>query len=393
MVPETALVIIFAIHSASRAEVLVTRLENPLFAAREAAARELVRLGDAAVPALGRGRSHRDAEVADRCGRLLPLARAEGHRQRMARLEAIVRTYPLPPIPSTERMLRRFVAVTGDTRAARQFYFDIYKEHSKALDEIEWADPKPAGRSFWGYVDRKLMYPDGRNNRSLDLSTLTFSRVDLALFWFLSADAEIRPAPCRGLGRKDCPYYFPKHAEGHLDGPEAIPEMRRLFVAWLASPRNVADSDADRRMVTTGFELASRSRQVELASAVRQIAIDRKLPRDNRVEAIFAIMRTGGIDDADRLARIITEDAIVYLPSPIQGPGRKVVVGDVALAACVRLAGWKLSDFGFPDAGEAEDEPTDVRHYGFADDDARTRARKKWAAQFAARTSGTGGKQ
>jgi hypothetical protein len=146
-------------------------------------------------------------------------------------------------------------------------------------------------------------------------------------------------------------------------------------------------------MATTGFELASRSQHPELAAAVRRIATERSVPRDNRVEAIFAIMRTGEPGDVDQLAQTITDDTIVYLPSPIQGPGRKVLLGDVALAACVRLTRRRLGEFGFPDARDAEDEPKDVRHYGFPDDDARARARKRWAAQYAGPSVGRGGKQ
>jgi|GEM_PF-5053443 len=376
-----SLILLLTVSSSSRAEALVLRLGGPGYAAREQVGRELVELGRYSLPALRRGQTHADLEIAERCKRLLPLAVAESARQRLARLEALARTDPLPAIPLNERLLRRFVAAAGDTRGARQFYLEIYREHAKTLDDIEWAEPKAAGEAFWGYVDRWLIYPDGRI--TANLSTLTYNRVDLALFWFLSVDPEVRPAPCPGLGRKDCPYYFPKHASGHLDGPDAIPEMRRLFLTWLTGPRNVPDPEVDRRMAGTGFELALNSRQTDLVAAVQQIAVNRDAPRGTRVEALFAIMRSGGVSDVDRLVPTIADDTIVYLPSPIQGPGRKVVVGDIALAACVRLAGRRLGEFGFPDAPAAEDEPNDLRHYGFSDDDARAAARKRWVAHTA----------
>lgn len=391
MLPETALVVFLAIHSASRAEALVARLGSPSFSAREAAARELIRLGNSAVPAMRRGQASKDPEVGDRCTHLLPLAEAEGLRQRIASLERVCKTSPHCPIPSTERLLRRFVAVAGDTPAARQLYFDIYSEHRKFLDEIEWADPKPAGETFWGYVDRVLMYPDGRT--LVDLSSMTFSRVDLALFWFLSADPEVRPGPCKALERADCPYYFPKHASGYLDGPKSTPEMRHLFRNWLVGPRNVPDPAAHRRMVATGLELARLSRLSGFASSVHEIALDRTRERSARVEALFMIMQAGDARDVDRLAPAIADDTIVYLPSPTQGGiGRKVRLGDVALAACVRLTGRQLSEFGFPDARDAEDEPAEVRHYGFSSDEARAVARRKWMAWSVARALIPGGK-
>src|SRR3954451_13866315 len=129
MGPETALVILLAVHSAGRAEALVSRLGSSSFAARESAARDLIRLGQAAVPALRRGQDNKDPEVTDRCGRLLPLAQAEGARQRLECLRAVTPAEPLSPVPCTESLLRRFVGVAGDTPAARRVYFEIYSEH------------------------------------------------------------------------------------------------------------------------------------------------------------------------------------------------------------------------------------------------------------------------
>ena len=70
-----------------------------------------------------------------------------------------------------------------------------------------------------------------------------------------------------------------------------------------------------------------------------------------------------------------------------------MVAGDVALAACVRLTGRSLADFGFPEAANAKADPYRVAHYGFSDDPARFVARKKWAAWSTARAFLPGGKR
>lgn len=390
MIPTAVLLAVITRHPVVQADRLVTGLASPRYAVREQAAKDLVASGRAGLRAVHRGLTHPDAEVAERARRLLPLVEAEGIRQRLAQMRALLIAYPPPRVPGSEPLVRRFLAVTGDTAAARELYFRMYTDHWKLLDAVEMSDPRGAGRAFWAYVDESLMYPDGR--KSVNLSAQTYNRPDLALFWFLSADAGVGPAGCRGVSRPDFPYYTTKHAQGHLSGSYSTPEMRRLFARWLAGPRNVQDPEVDRRMALAGFELALQARLADLASGVHQVAADRNQKRGVRVEALFAIMRAGAVGDVDRVDATITDDTIVYLPSPIQGPGRKVLVGDIALAACVRLSGRRLAEFGFPDAREAEADPKDLRHYGFASDDDRAAARKKWAVWNTARTLIPGGR-
>jgi hypothetical protein len=390
MVPAAVLFAIVTQHPVVRAEQLVARLGSPSFAVREQAGKELVAAGRAGLLAVHRGLSHRDAEVAERSRRLLPLVEAEVARQRTAHMRALLLTDPPARIPADEPLVQRFLAVTGDTPAARELYFRMYTDHAKLLDAVELSDPGAAGRAFWDYVDRTLMYPDGRT--LADLNSQTYNRPDLALFWFLSADKRVAPGECRGFGRPDFPYYFPKHAEGHLSGPSAIPEMRRLFAAWLAGPRNVADPVADQRMLMTGFHLAAEAGVKEVRPLVLRAVRDRTISRSARVAALLALLRLGEPEDPDGLADLIADDSVVFQAQPIREPGRTVVAGDVALAMCVRLTGRRLAEFGFPDARKAEADPSGLAHYGFPNKKARAAARQKWAVWNAARVLLPGGK-
>jgi hypothetical protein len=387
----TSLAIILTLNSFARAEALVARLGDPSFAVRERVGAELVQLARAALPALRRGQTHRDWEIAERCKRLIPTAEVECTRQRIIRLSALAKADRTSPLPFDEFLLRRFLTVTGDRRAARELFVEMYKEHGRILDVVESSNPREGGQAFWDYVDRVLMYPDGRT--TVNLSNLTFNRVDLAIFWFLSADAMLRPAHCVNTARKDFPYYFPKHAAGHLDGPEAIPEMKRLFVAWLAGPRNIEDPNADWRMLATGFQLAAGARLKEARPVALRTALDPKQGNKARAAALLTLFEIGGPEDVEKLTPLITNDAVVYQPSPVRDPAQKVVIGDLALAACIRISSRNLADFGFPNAREAESDPSNAAHYGFRNDSDRAAARKKWADANVARAVSTGGKR
>jgi len=388
MVVTTCLLVLLTANSSTRADILVARLGTSSYRAREDAARDLVGLGRYSLAPLRRGQSNPDLEIAERCKRLLPLAEVETARQRIARIHSVVIADPRSLVPCDEPLLRRFLAVTGDSRAARDLYLEIYRTHGKFLDAIEFADARAGGEAFWQYVDQVLMFPDGRTH--VDLSSLTFNPEDLALFWFLSAHPDIRPAECRSIGRKDFPYYTPRHAENHLTGANASPVMRRLFVILMAGPRNIADRQADERMVKTGFHLAATARLKEVRPIALRTALDPKTT-SSQPAALLALAQVGEPEDADRLADLISNDRVAYKPSPARDQDRACVIGDLALAASIRISGQKLADFGFADASQAD--PTDFRIYVFASADRRAAARKKWAEFVAVRTGSAGGKR
>jgi hypothetical protein len=388
VIPAAVLLAVITQHPVARADQLVTRLASPRYAVREQAAKDLVASGRAGLRAVHRGLTHPDPEVAERTRRLLPLVEAEGIRRRLAHLRAVLVTAPPSPIPAGEPLVRRFLAVTGDTPAARDLYLRMYADHWKVLDAVEMSDPRGAGMAFWEYVDRALQFPDGRT--SVDPSVQTYNCPDLALFWFLSADREVAPAACRGFGRPDFPFYAPRHAAGHLDGPGSVPEVRRLFAHWLAGPRNVADPVADDRMVRTGFHLAAVAGLREVRPVALRAALDRKEPAGTRGAALAALQTVGEAGDVARLAGLIADDTEVYQSQPIREPGRKAVLGDLALAACVRLTGQNLADYGFQVPRVAD--PLDPRPFEFPDDGRRAGARKRWAAWDAARALTPGGR-
>jgi hypothetical protein len=175
--------------------------------------------------------------------------------------------------------------------------------------------------------------------------------------------------------------------------------MQRLFVAWLAGPRSIEDPDADQRMLATGFQLAADARLKEARPVALRIALDLKQGNSARGAALLTLFKiggpfdTGGPENVEKLATLIANDHVVYQASPIRDPEQKVVVGDLALAACIRISGRNLADFGFPNAGQAKSDSSNVALYGFRTDSDRAAARKKWADANVARAISTGGKR
>src|SRR5947209_8587973 len=115
------------------AEELIARLASPSFKDREKAAADIVRLGSAALDALRKGSHHPDAEVGERCRKLLPLALDFHVREQIE----VFLAKPDGPIPDDLPCIRRWLAVAGAGKEARNLYAGLVKEHRKLLIDAD----------------------------------------------------------------------------------------------------------------------------------------------------------------------------------------------------------------------------------------------------------------
>ncbi|MBO0699689.1 MAG: hypothetical protein J2P46_14935, partial [Zavarzinella sp.] len=301
MLPETALVIFLTVHSAARSEHLMARLGGPRYADREAAGRQLVRLGRDALPALHRGTTNPDPEIAERCKRLIPLAEVEAVRQRVAFLLET----PPKPVPTDLPKARRFLAATGDTMEARKLYVEMYVAHSKLLEDIERAGGG-GGQVFWSWVD-ELFAVDAQDTLIGDPGQVppprrVATRADLAAFLLLSADPAVRPAKCAAVRDDDFPLLRGEVLRDALAGPHASLAMRSLLFAWLIGPRNFDWPADEATRVRDAFHLLATLPVKEARPLAVRIALDKDQWHVARTAALLALTRIGEATDAAALA-------------------------------------------------------------------------------------------
>jgi hypothetical protein len=115
-------------------------LSDPSFAVREEASLRLAKMGPAALPALTKGSSSKNAEVRRRCALLLPAAQ---ETKESKRLVAFLSGKASSSMPGWSR-LRRLV---GNDLAARVLYLQLDRDDGLLLEQLE-EDPGKIGAEF-----------------------------------------------------------------------------------------------------------------------------------------------------------------------------------------------------------------------------------------------------
>lgn len=346
---------------------LVRKLGHPSYKVREAAAADLARLGAAALPALAEGARGSDAEVADRCRKLIPQVEAA---DREAGLAALLRD---PTAPPPERLpgVKEFLTATGDTRAAREIYAALFRAHPEAMIARE-RDPKSAAVLFRKHGEGL----DGRFRAALKIAESKYegmvaSRADLALFFVFAADPRFnrvrRPHVYQNM------LVLSRTLRMALTEGDQAPATRALFVHWLINEPLDVYREA-------GFELAAEVGVPELLPRVLRLLADKGTPARTRAMAMTALIRSGSKDHLSAVAAHLADTAEVYSGTPGGGEVFRTQVRDVALGVGVRLAGLKDEDFGLGDCrfGGGRGVPQCLYYYGFADKEARETAHRQW---------------
>lgn len=392
------------------AAALVKQLGSDDFATREAAEKELRKLGSKAEAALKAGLKSEDPEIRARCAKILTAIRKDA-------LEALVKTFdPAAENPSDHPIWKRFKAIAGDTRASRELFARVIKNPDwlRRLDAAE-AGPDAAAKQY-----REAILEVGRNFRA-NMHVYFFIPVwpcdtpdQAAYLLFLGcyagtesarptaeaeahlfSDGEGRVYYARGLilgilGKEIAPGPAKQYNETAPLAPGTDRVFGRLLAAWL--PRRT-DPDA----LQNGFRVAVEGGAAEVLPFARKLAGD--LPRDRelsmrvRVAALAAVARFGTHADLT-LFPVLFEDESVLSPfirsgaNPASTDGAGVVqVRDCAYGLALLLHGEDPVNHGFLLAGGKSPKPgrrpevsmySDI-DFGFlnGDDKSRTAAHAK----------------
>ncbi len=345
-----------------KAAALVRQLGDRSFKVREEADRQLHGMGRAAFTALQAGLAHPNAEVRQRCKQILP---AIFEQEMKARLDAFLNDTD----PANDHGLpgwQRFRKMVGSSQTDRELFGRMIRADVRLMDAVE---NRP--KSFVGDRLAARCFQIQMQLQSRDLSvrdSVQFSDVAQLLFLGCHPDLTLTPAATQLVNALT---YQPV-LRYRLQTGDHTAAAKTLLLAWI--DRNADDANTGNMianlLMTTGMK--------EFVAPALRTAANRKLMAYARAQALVAVGRAGGKEHVAKIESIMTDETCVT-PFALNNLRGQTQVRDVALAMAIHVCGQKPADFGF-EALKANPNFIQSYHYlGFANDEARSAAQKKWA--------------
>jgi hypothetical protein len=367
------------------AKQLVLKLGAPTFSERDAASRELEKLGFGALQAIDEGRKNPDREIKTRCETLYPMIRMIDLKRRLQEYlddkeGRIANTLPLGAT---------FESICGKDAKARKFYIDLCISQLQFIDDAV-NNPKAMGEA---YFDQCI----DLENRIKGGSSQVSAQEILAML-LIGSDDKIGPFIDKAIPKQpDLGYHHP------LSTVFMHPTFQNAF----------SDANTGPMFRKATFEWAKRRKDTKMKhrywviKAIPQIVQQqsgRFVVDQETLEFMFdaavgdyqqeTFMRGEALTAVNSVvkkehARYL-EDQLFKIETKLQGDLYRTVnwklivietqIRDYALAVCVRLSDQKYSDYGFGVLG-AEPEMIDRywNYCGFTSEETRQAAFKKYA--------------
>jgi hypothetical protein len=360
-----------------RLQELVKKLGDKSYRVRQDAARELLRYGPASVAALTAGTKDADLEVSERCRQLLPVAESLERNQKLA---ALLKNPSAPP-PKGLAGLERFLKVAGDTKESRELYAEMMGIHHRTVEAAE-KDARAAAEQYRQFADEIYnRWNMGARSGRYSYDNLFNSRADITFFFFLSADKRVR-AHENGMNQAYILLYgtqVPK-AISEKDGTQA---MRKLFLDWL-------ENEPQQYLQQQGFRLAAQANLKEALPVVLRMLKKTETDGHSAVQVMTALTKLGSKEHLPLLDKFLKDTNVVTTINFGNGDQLSAQVRDVAMGVQVRLAGQKLTDYGF-DGRFGSSDGLQYHYYSFRDDKTRDDAHAKWKEWKAKNLDGKAG--
>ncbi len=357
---------------AAKASELVAKLADSSFRVRDAAAKQLKKLGRHAKPALLEGMKSTDPEVWNRCAQLLPEALAFDLQ---ARIDAYVsdtegkKKHDLP-------MIERFEKLAGNEPAARKLFADVIKTNGTFLESCT-QESKLAAEEYAGRAQEM-------NQRVLNPALFVGARpqgpinqvdaVDLAALFLAGTDPEIAKLSAANVNAVANFLWHQSFQNALREGDRAVP-FRKLFFAW-AEMRN------DLNTVSQTLAVIQNVNLKEGLDYAIKVMKSKDMQIWTRAQALTCVGRIGTKDQLPAFEAMF-EDKTQITNIQWQNVNITTQLNDVALAMAVKLTNQSHKDYGF-DALESQPALVLQYHYlGFSTDQRRAAAFKKyrdWAA-------------
>lgn len=371
-----------ASEKSDHAPLLVRQLGDSSFAVREAAHKELMQIGVAALPALHEGLKSNDLEVKRRCKELIPtIEKAEWARKADA-YEMDIKGEQKHPLP----LQKEYEKLIGKGASARKLFAEIVRRNGKFLQRM--ADAKGCRKKVYEMKCKEL-FPVLKDRQELDAALENvgkFCHADLAALFLVAV-----------LYKVDQPVEWndSNHVADLLGNPgvgEAVKNRKigkafsRLLVAWAQCQLSVRRSGIwSINIVGYFFYFVYKEKYTDGLVIVRKVihrkAHHRPWPSFSAI-GVAVLAKVLGKDGVEELEKIRKDQSVLF-----HTPGKAPVeirLGDQALGELILLAGANPKDFGMDEfPGYVVTPPGvepgwDIPLYGFRSDKDRRRALRKW---------------
>jgi hypothetical protein len=364
---------------------LVERLGAGRFAVREAAAKKLLAMRGAAIPALAAGTKAADEEVRSRCASLLREAKAADWKDRAAAFLANPNGNH-----KDEVLFADYEKAVGMLDAGARKLFAEMLRADPELFVLAYCDP--------GAVDDRIRQKCKKLSKIVDMKNygpLRGTVGELAALFFLHEREKTAPSPWGGDDHPTLQLANPGLSDGIAD-KEIGPAIRRLIVHW--AERRPADDFAARSyfIMNTGVNKLAEAVPV-LARAAKDKGVPKRQFSAIRFPAVWALGQIGTPDAVAALEELLPDRT----PTSSLLKMGSATLGDSALAALVKAHGKAPADFGMSSGGDAGSNTNRITgaapgavtldRYWFPDEDSRQDALRKWK-EHAAKESAKSGK-
>lgn len=347
-----------------RLQELVRKLGDKSYRVREDAARELLRRGPAAVAALTAGTKDTDLEVSERCRQLLPVAAS---LERNEKLAALLKDPSAPP-PKGLAGLERFLKEVGDDKTARELYAEMMAIHHRTIETAE-KNPRDASEQYRQFCDEAYTrFQSGARTGRYSYDNLFTGRADITFFLFISADKRVRNFE-NGMNQAYV-FLYGNQITKAVSEKDGTPAMRKLFLHWL-------ENEPQSYMQQRAFQVAAQANIKEALPVVLRMLAKKDQDHYSKVQVMPALIKLGNKDHMKVLEPYLADKTEVTTINFGNGDQLSVQVRDVAMGVQVRLAGQKMTDFGFDNRFGGGDGMS-YHYYGFRTDQARDEAHAKW---------------
>jgi hypothetical protein len=344
---------------------LIEQLGAKSYALRRRASRELVAIGTQAKAALVAARNHRDPEVRRRVHEVLEtVLELDFH----LRLEAFLSDAD----GRSDHGLAgwgRFRALAGESGPARRLFAAMQQAERPLLEAAE-NDPSVASELLEERCEdlQTAMQPDEQAAETPSLGSV-------AALLFVAGDGEVAVSPVAGTSIYGLSFQDDLYRAATSGEKSQV--VKRLLGAWVRRSESVDWTSANQScFLAVQFQLKEG---IDLAL---DILHGNGAPQHVRQVAVQTLARLGGKEVLSELAALL-DDRSVCATRPIddqQDETIKTLICDVALASMIYLTGQELGDYYF-DRESVKSNPVllfDASSLGFAKDEAREAALKKW---------------
>jgi hypothetical protein len=347
---------------------LVRQLGSPRYRDREKAATELVRMGRAAKPALVEGKKNADPEVQARCEQLLPQALALDLAFRVDRFLTDTEGKLDHDLP----LLKTYREKIGTDENARKLYADMLKANGALLEVAEEEPARLTDRVQQRYME---MYtemfgnPLGGGFRG-GYRPGAMSAAELCCVLFASSLPAYKPAqPDWLLANLYSQPLFTNVLKSEKDGTA----YRKLFFGYV-------EARADDNLINQCAWLFTQHRIKDGVDVIARVLQGGKaLQVYTKAQSLCCIGTLGGRDHVKVLEPFLADATQVQPFFVGKGQRGEVKVKDVALAMTIHLSGKNPKDYGFAMWNVYPNNLIQYHQLGFASDEERAAAFKKWA--------------